>query len=329
MGLSGIRYFSFVIIPLVLSELSEFIIANYKNDKFEYNKKQLFWIIIFLVFSLIGYFTYKMIIYPKTIALSEGVVNATLIEGNEVAENLNYLIVVLLDVFGCFLGTGTSITSIQGITQLLVIVGVIIIYFLIVIYGIKYRSEKKLNNLLLFAFWMFAINIYFLAFTTLGKEWNRLLEPHYLAIAMFLVLPLSSACLKYIDINKALKGCLIVILLTMVVCFDVNKLKDRNDTTPDYIPVLEEKGYKFGYSTNYWNCNNITVFTNGEIRVATYYVDENGEFTFRRWGTLDSYQNRTPEFYIIDVKYNDYVKDSLGEKCSIIYKDDSVIIYGT
>lgn len=334
MGMCGFRYLSCVIVPIFLAEIFFVVRRNLYSEEFNIDKKTLYRIAMLVGASALGYILYHEVIIK---IYSVGGVGKTLVNGKDITENLTYLPIALIETFGALSWSGSKLTSLNGIMGVLTIFGYISMYAVVVAY-IFHQSKippeqgraeiyenTGLNRLIAIYLATLLFHVFCLAFTTLGKSWGRLMDIHYLGMASYLFLPLAISCLYREKINKFIKSGLVLLFVLCVFACNIYKFQGGfSDELPEYIRLLQDKKYTFGWTTDYWHGLNITILTDSDIEVAVYEA-KNG-YNFHRWGTRKSYESRKPEFII--VQQGDDINILAAEgNYSLLYSDESISIY--
>jgi hypothetical protein len=94
---------------------------------------------------------------------------------------------------------------------------------------------------------------------------------------------------------------------------------------PAYLSYLEENHYTFGEAT-FWNANNNTILSNGEIRMKSVLNDES--FSFYDWLTHKEYRDLKGEFLLLTQEEYQLRKQNGWETpYSIVYSDDTYLVF--
>jgi len=94
---------------------------------------------------------------------------------------------------------------------------------------------------------------------------------------------------------------------------------------PAYLSYLEENHYTFGEAT-FWNANNNTILSNGEIRIKSVCNDET--LSFYDWLTHKEYCDREGEFLLLTQEEYQLRQQSGWETpYRIVYSDDMYLVF--
>lgn len=325
MGCCGLRFFSITILPIIACEVWTMFKNNLVTNKINIKMSSLYRMLLILLPALSGFGVFCT--YIKKTFGPFGTTNAILNNGVDVLQHLSYTPMAIFDVFGGFSYAGDELVSKRGILQ------IIILFSLFLMYSIAAYSYSQINRSLLdnnaillrnYVAFAFGINVFLLAFTSLGKAWGRLLEIHYLSIGMFAFFPLIIVLLKEIKINEVYRHACVVCFIAFVFVCNIGIYNRESGPVMKWVNVLMDNDFSFGYATNYWNGSYVTAMTNEKVEVVSLEPGVDGHIY--KWGTKRSYEKMTPEFIIVDdsAEIEQYLPNTEIEE---IYREEHIIIY--
>lgn len=327
MGACGLRFFSLIFIPIICLEAWLFFKENLHKETIKIDKRHLIRVLLCICPAILSYFIFK---HPTN-------VKTELTDARSVFYGIyTFIIPWLTNCFGSYIYEGQAIVSKGGIMQVYFIGIAYLVYILVLAFLITNKKIKKNNQshvtylgVIILVFTVLS-NIFFIDFTTLiGTDRER-----YLSIALFLILPLSVCCLYYLDINPVYKKICLTLFLIYVALFDYSKITIANESKqeiPNYIYAIENEGYEYGISLNYWYSNKVIALSNAKIEMGTYSAEQSDDDWFYKWGTLKSYEDKNPEYLLYYQDEEDLDTISLIIKkynFREVYNDGWAIVYG-
>lgn len=328
MGMCGIRFWVILFAPFILMFFGDFFRENLHKEKIEVNKKNLLEILGIAGSAALGLLIFKVGLEPKYGAGTAG--SAVWVSGEETMENILYTPFALLECFGGFQMEGFSVLCIHGIIQIVFFAAAISFYF---IWGYSYikRSSIYDTETILgrkFLAYALVVNVCMIGFTNMGQAWGRKMEIHYLVLALVLFYPVVLALLKQCKMNKWFKGIAVFLACLYVVGSDGSLFADTQlKEKPVYATWLEEQGYSFGWSYDYWIGGPVTTaYTDANVEVC--YI-RTPEFSAKEVQlTKISNGDRMPEFITFP---SDVDSETILMDCPLayeeVYQDAEVIIY--
>lgn len=334
-GMGGIRQCVIFSIPLVLAciwmlYLNRSHLSFEKWFKNTYIQYVLYSIALFAAMS-IGLLVNKVLL-PRYYSFGSFGSDILYTEFNQ--EKIGTLILGWL----CSIGYqyGNKVISLTTILNLLP--AVVFIILILVITGILKNNDKydDMQKIAVLFFLSGVIILSLLFFFTDMVYYPRYLLP--VSVFSFLLVAIFLNC----KVNKAklilwiqLMGILYLTACTVINLYGYTKI-DQTSETRMVADTLVEQGYYEGYSSSYWRFgNSITEYTSGKIRVwrmqnvTPELVEEKGSVVLKEnlmgWLCNRNMHVEVPTGKIFYISNNELRE---MDKAVILYKSDSVVVYG-
>lgn len=326
MGMCGLRFFIILFVPFLLCYCWDFFKKNLKAERIKVCKKELTEVMIVMCAAVAGFAIFYLYIAKR---YGAGTAVGTLwVPGKEVMENFLYAPFALIECFGGFLREN-SVISAHGIAQIAIYMATVAFFFVLAYSYGKDSGKYNERTLQMRKFLIVTIlaNLIMIGFTNMGQVWGRLMEIHYLSLALILFFPVLCAILKQSNINKTFKYFFVFLSVTYIVASDAYYFAGAEEVgIPSYAEWLEESGYEYGWSYNVWDGLETVAFTDGEIEVCHVktpeYSTENIQLSKKSWAT------KKPEFMLIPTEENaELILKNCPYTYKMVYTDDDMSIY--
>lgn len=328
MGLSGMRYFPVTVIPIVIYEFIMFLYNNNTRERMVLTRGNK--IAVFSALSsAMGFIIYRCILLKQYGPF--GTTNGTLTGTGDVLDNILYTPVSIFEMWGGWQFVDKQIVSVYGAFQIIEICSICMMYAL---FFRRTKDDRKLEQLQKLAWISIVVTWYLLTFTSLGKSWNRKLELHYFILGFILFIPYVAIQWNRAIHTKYMGSCRVMIAalaFSYILVNDIGAWKGigiEYNTYPDYIDAINEMGYEFGWTTDFWLANRTTALSNGRIRIGAFHKAEDETAEINMWGTRRDYENLRPEFILVhegeDIAW---MEKALDCNAQIVYQAGGVILY--
>lgn len=326
MGMCGLRFFIILFVPFLLCYCWDFFKKNLKAERIKVCKKELTEVMIVMSAAVAGFAIFYLYIAKR---YGAGTTVGTMwVSGKEVMENFLYAPFALIECFGGFLREN-SVISTHGIAQIAIYIAIAAFFFVLAYSYTKDSGKYNERTLQMRKFLIVTIlvNLIMIGFTNMGQVWGRLMEIHYLSLALILFFPVLCAILKQSNINMTFKFFFVFLSVTYIVASDAYYFAGAKEVgIPSYAAWLEESGYEYGWSYNVWDGLETVAYTDGEIEICHVktpeYSTENIQLSKKSWAT------KKPEFMLIPMEEDaELILQNCPYTYKMVYADDNMSIF--
>lgn len=290
-SIGGIRFWAEVVIPLWAAYMIVIYINICKKEHIEWmlvTKKLFFITSIIVTPAMAGYGVYKWLCTTHNV--NKTVRNSIMFEQS--LENCaNNIKQSFINIFANFGYSGNEkLLSIQGISNIVLIIMCIIIFFIVPILQWKRLNEEKEEVLFFFIYGAVHNGIMIVLSVLFGKA----MEVRYLLTAIFVTIIISARYIwvywiHAINMKKVIWSGLFVIAVVVqcstLSCKSVG-WRQRVDEKKRFCQELVDQGLSKGYAT-YWNAYSNEIYSDMQLKFRGVYI-EGGAMT---WSTY-----LTPKF---------------------------------